>query len=91
MDYEKLLTHMSTLKVPARSKAWKLILSTKESFMDWFNSLPRTQEQQIKAAWPQLFQAVQNARLAAAIRSNGIYVPPVVTPSAADLIQVEVV
>lgn len=57
MDFQKLLQELATLKTQAaKNKRIESIKANKAEFDAYFRSLPATQEQQIKAQYPYLFQ-----------------------------------
>lgn len=58
MNYDGLLASIGQAKAPKRTNAWKTITGNKTAFMTWFNSQSSTQEQKLKAAYPQLFAAL---------------------------------
>ena len=57
MDFQKILQELATLKTQAaKNKRIELIKANQAEFDAYFRSLPLTQEQQIKAQYPYLFQ-----------------------------------
>ncbi len=57
MDFQKILQELATLKTQAaKNKRIELIKANQAEFDAYFCSLPLTQEQQIKAQYPYLFQ-----------------------------------
>ena len=58
MNFDQLLAAIGQAKAPKRTNAWKTIIGNKTAFMAWFYSQSTTQEQKLRASYPQLFAAI---------------------------------